>query len=256
MSANPKRPRRQSLTQQCVASMKQHIQQRQLAPGDRLPTEQEWAEMLGVSRLVVREALQALAGIGLIEIRQGRGTFLRDIAESGLFDQLTFGLDLQLTYTNVFEARAMLDLAVLELCMQRATPEAVAALEKVLEAMQAAEMDSDLYRELHREFHRHMLRAAGNPLLERIGSMLIETFWQISEAMPTLVYPSGRSQAEQIASHRDLVNAIKQGDLSQSRALVSGHLPVPPGTQHLFPVAFSAGMAEVAAGLCGHEPSQ
>lgn len=74
--------------------------------------------MLGVSRLVVREALQTLAGMGLIEIQQGRGAFVRDTAQISVFDQLTFGLDLdQLRYDDVIEARVMLDLAVLELCM-------------------------------------------------------------------------------------------------------------------------------------------
>lgn len=245
MSANLKRPRRQSLTQQCVDSMKQHIQQQGLAPGARLPTEQEWAEMLGVSRLVVREALQVLAGIGLVEIQQGRGTFLRDIAESSLFDQLTFGLDLQrLSYANVFEARAMLDLTVLELCMQRANADAVASMEATLDAMQTAVPETPAYHTLHRGFHRHMLRAAGNPLLERIGLMLIDTFWQLGATMPALFYPSGQNHADQIAAHRHLIEAIKAGDLAQSRALVRQHLPVPPGAQYLFPGALAAELGD------------
>ena len=114
MSVQVRRPQRLSLTRQCAESMKRHITLQALKPGDRLPTEQEWAEMLGVSRLVVREALQVLAAIGLIDIQQGRGAFVRDTAQISVFDQLTFGLDLgQLSYRNVLEARAMLDLAVL-----------------------------------------------------------------------------------------------------------------------------------------------
>jgi GntR family transcriptional repressor for pyruvate dehydrogenase complex len=244
MSAGVARPRRQSLTQQCVESMKLHIAGQRLAPGDRLPTEQEWSEMLGVSRLVVREALQVLAGIGLIEIQQGRGTFLRDIAESSLFDQLTFGLDLHsLSYTDVFEARAMLDLTVLELCVLRANEQAIAELEQQLCAMQAAAEAGQPGHDLHRMFHRQMLRAAGNPLIERIGALLLDTFWQIGDTMPTLVYPPmGHSHEDQIANHRSLLEAIKRRDLSQSRLLVAKHLPVQPGVSYRFPLAFLAPM--------------
>jgi DNA-binding FadR family transcriptional regulator len=71
MSTDVRRPQRLSLTQQCADSMKQHMMRSALKSGDRLPTEQEWVEMLGVSRLVVREALQMLAGSGLIDVQQG-----------------------------------------------------------------------------------------------------------------------------------------------------------------------------------------
>jgi DNA-binding FadR family transcriptional regulator len=239
MSAEPSRPRRLSLTQQCVASMKRHIAAGRLTPGDRLPTEQEWSEMLGVSRLVVREALQVLAGIGLIEIQQGRGTFVRDIAESSLFDQLTFGLDLHhLTYADVFEARAMLDLTVLELCTLRADQAAIADLEALLYAMQAAADAAQPTEDLHRAFHRRMLRAAGNPLIERIGTLLLDTFWQIGDSVPNLVYPPlAHDDQHHIENHRSLLEAIKGRDLTLSRSLVARHLPTQPGESYIFPLA-------------------
>src|SRR5438477_6358090 len=71
MGSTMRRPQRLSLTQQCAESMKQHIMRSALKPGDRLPTEQEWVEMLGVSWLVVREALQMLAGSGLYRCPAG-----------------------------------------------------------------------------------------------------------------------------------------------------------------------------------------
>lgn len=246
MRADGSRPRRLSLTQQCVESIKRHILDAGLAPGDRLPTEQEWLEMLGVSRLVVREALQVLAGIGLIDIQQGRGTFLRDIAESSLYDQLTIGLDLQkLAYTDVFEARAMLDLTVLELCMLRASPQSIADLESILRAMQVEADAGRPTEELHRTFHRRLLRAAGNPLIERIGTLLMDTFWQIGDTMPKLIYPSATHDSQhQLDNHRRLLDAIKNHDLSQSRQQVAQHLPVQPGVDYVFPFAFLVPLPE------------
>lgn len=240
MCAAMQRPQRLSLTQQCVESMKQHIVGNALKPGDRLPTEQEWVEMLGVSRLVVREALQMLAGIGLIDIQQGRGTFVRDTAQISVFDQLTFGLDLQqVSYVDVLEARAMLDLAVLELCMIRADDRALDDLEQLLHQMDEAGKAGEPGDALHRQFHHRMLHAAGNPLIERIGIMLMDTFWRMGESIPGLVFlsnePIGDHQ-RQIDSHRILIEAIRSRNIMQSRLLIAKHLPFQPGVSYVFPI--------------------
>jgi GntR family transcriptional regulator, transcriptional repressor for pyruvate dehydrogenase complex len=242
MSAELRRPQRLSLTQQCVESMKRHIAHHALKPGDRLPTEQEWAEMLRVSRLVVREALQVLAAIGLIDIQHGRGAFVRDMTQISVFDQLTFGLDLQqLSYTAVHEARAMLDLAVLELCMLRADQQALDELEELLHLMEQALEAGAPEHEYHQAFHQRMLRAAGNPLIERVGLVLMDTFWRIGDSVPGLIYPSTHQHGyNQIESHHMLLEAIRARDLAQSRQLVVRHLPVQPHASYVFPIVSEA----------------
>jgi DNA-binding FadR family transcriptional regulator len=239
-----RRPQRLSLTQQCAESMKQHIARGALKPGDRLPTEQEWVEMLGVSRLVVREALQMLAGIGLIDVQQGRGAFVRDTAQISVFDQLTFGLDLQqISYTDVLEARAMLDLAVLELCMVRADERALVDLEELLEQMDEAGKAGEPTHTSHRKFHHRMLRAAGNPLIERIGMMLMDTFWRMGDSIPELVFLSNEpitDLQQQIDRHRMLIDAIRSRNVAQSRLLVAKHLPFQPGVSYVFPIVTDA----------------
>ena len=241
MGASVQRPQRLSLTQQCVESMKQHIVRGALQPGDRLPTEHEWVEQLGVSRLVVREALQTLAGIGLIDVRQGRGAFLRDGAQVSIFEQLTFGLDLrQLSYSDVFEARAMLDLAVLELCMLRADTTLLDELEALIEQMRLADSDQSV-EELHRAFHRRLLHAAGNPLIERVGLALLDTFWRIGDSLPELIYPATHQHGYNlIESHRMLLDAIRARDLAHSRELIAKHLPVQPEVGYVFPTIMNA----------------
>ncbi len=228
MSVQARRPHRLSLAQQCAESMKAYITHSGLRPGDRLPTEHEWVEMLGVSRLAVREALQMIAGIGLIDVQQGRGAFVRSIADISVFDQLTFGLDLQqLNYHDVLEARAMLDLTVVELCMLRADPQSLADLGQLLEQMRSAEESGERSEAAHRAFHYRMLHAAGNPLIERVGMMLMDTFWRIGDTIPDLLHvPGNASVHDHYGSHCDLMDAIKSRDLSRSRAAVALHLPI------------------------------
>lgn len=236
------RPQRLSLPQQCAESIKLFIAEHTLKPGDKLPTEQEWIELLGVSRLVVREALQVLAGIGLIDVQQGRGAFVRDGTRISVFDQVTFGLDLQqLSFTDVLEARAMLDLAVVELCMLRADEAAFEELEHILHRMQQLEAASESIDEVHRVFHQRLLRAAGNPLIERVGLMLLDTFWRIGDRMPGLVRVAAQpDDLPFTASHRALLAAIKSRDFALSRHVVDQHLPFEPGTRLVFPLVAQA----------------
>ncbi len=228
------RPQRLNLTQQCAESMKRHVVEQHLKPGDRLPTEQEWVEKLGVSRLVVREALQMLAGSGLIDVQQGRGAFVRDTSSISVFDQLTFGLDLeQLSYTDVIEARAMLDLAVVELCMYRADPTALEDLEQLINRLEQAIVQKQPHEHLHRAFHYRMLQAAGNPLIERVGIALMDAFWRIGDTVPNLVqYHNG----DTVHSHRELLAAIRERNLERSREVVAAHLPYEAGMTYLFPL--------------------
>jgi GntR family transcriptional regulator, transcriptional repressor for pyruvate dehydrogenase complex len=246
MGADLRRPQRRSLTQQCAESMKQHIMRGALKPGDRLPTEQEWVEMLGVSRLVVREALQTLAGSGLIDVQQGRGTFVRDSAQISIFDQLTFGLDLQqLSYTDILEARAMLDLTVLELCILRANEQSLAELEGLLQLMQQAEELGMPPEPAHRAFHRGMLRAAGNRLIERVGLVLLDTFWRMTDTTSGLIHlPSEPIRRNEVDVHRMLLDTIRARDLAQSRRVVVKHLPFQPDASYIFPIVSGATQPE------------
>src|SRR6186713_1689209 len=72
---------RQSLTHECVEQLKAQILSGKLAPGSRLPTEQEMIAATGVSRTVVREAVAALRSEGLVVTRQGVGAFVADTAQ-------------------------------------------------------------------------------------------------------------------------------------------------------------------------------
>lgn len=65
------------LSDEVVKEVQRLLATQKLKPGDQLPAERELAEMLGVSRTVVRDAIQRLAGLGILEIQRGKGTFVR-----------------------------------------------------------------------------------------------------------------------------------------------------------------------------------
>lgn len=160
------------------------VGQEQLQPGQKLPTERILAERLRVSRNTVREALTRWEGLGLVERRQGSGTYLKaEVSPQMRHMPLTFigGQDFE-GLMHTLEIRRALEAEAAALCALRATPETIALIASRLEMMErvfhetkGAQSDADW------EFHQAVYRASGNPLIEQmIAAMLgmFHRFWE------------------------------------------------------------------------------
>lgn len=218
------KPQRVDLTRQCLTSIQDYIVANQLKPGDKLPSLQEWADMLEVSVVVVREAFRAMQALGLVDIQHGRGMFVGSLEEADFLDFLAFRYSLdQFSLAEIIEARAMLELAILETCIARATPDMISALERDLLAMRDNPPLPGVDSQLHKRFHLTMLKASGNRLLASIGMPLLNTFWTLGNSgqiqLPDEVYG-----IDMVASHAAYVDAIKKRDFSNTRELVDSHL--------------------------------
>jgi len=231
------RPQRTSLTRQCLHSVQEYILANGLHAGDKLPSQQEWAEMLGVSVLVVREAFQALQALGLVEIQHGRGIFVRGPEEVDFLDFLAFGRPLSgFSLEEVIEARAMLELAVLESCIARATPEVIRELEEILEQIRKAPPPPGEDSRPHKLFHQAMLRASGDRILGILGMPLLNTFWVLGNT-GRMYLTEKELAADMVAIHEAYLEAIKNRDFSRTRELVDQQLLGLCSKYHVFPFA-------------------
>jgi len=229
------RPQRVGLTRQCVHSIQEYVASHNVHPGDKLPSQQEWAEMLGVSVLVVREALRALQTTGLVDIQHGRGVFLRGVEQIDFVDFLLITRSMQaLTLNEITEARAMLEVAVLECCIARATGEDIADLDAILRQMRENAPALGVDPPGHREFHRIMLRASGNRLLMGIGMPLMNTFWALGKEELTQLTENALN-FDALALHTAYLEAIRNRDLSHVHELVDEHLMGLCSKHRLFP---------------------
>src|SRR5439155_4866644 len=110
--------------QEIVRQVKQMIAEGRLESGDQLPAERELAEKFVVGRSSVREALRALESLGLVEIRPGEGTFVREVSVESLIEPLALVMASQReAIGELFEARRMIEPALAALAARRATPE-------------------------------------------------------------------------------------------------------------------------------------
>jgi len=235
--ANIAKPQRVDLTRQCLNSIQDYISTNMLQSGSKLPSLQEWADMLEVSVAVVREAFRALQALGFVDIQHGRGIYVCSIDEMNFLGFLSFRSSLdQYSLEEVIEARAMLELAILETCIARATPMAIVELEQIIEELRKAPPMAGIDSNLHKRFHQTMLKASGDRLLASIGMPLLNTFWSLGNSgkiqLPEEVYG-----VDMVFIHAAYVDAIRRRDFSQTRNLVDRHLFGLCSKYHVYPFA-------------------
>ena len=170
------RPAR-SLTHQIVERIRADIGGGALAPGARLPTEQEMIAAFGVSRTVVREAVAALRAEGLVATRQGVGAFVADDAQSRPFRIEPGGLGSIEEVLALIELRIAVEVEAAGLAAERATRADIQAIGAALKAIDAAIADGQLAVTEDIAFHHRIAAATGNShfvrFMEFLGRFMI-----------------------------------------------------------------------------------
>ena len=162
----PLRPAR-NLTEEVVARIADEIRSGRLAPGARLPTEQELMQAMGVSRTVVREAVAALRAEGLVTTRQGSGAFVAADASRVPFRIDPDGLSSIGDVLEVMELRLAIEVEAAALAAERITPERLAPIGRALRAIEAAIGRGEGAVNEDFAFHRAIAEASGNPQVRR-----------------------------------------------------------------------------------------
>jgi GntR family transcriptional regulator, transcriptional repressor for pyruvate dehydrogenase complex len=193
----------------------------ELPPGSILPTERELCEMLGVSRIALREATQVLKALGVLASSPGRGTVILDSAEHAAFEQLSLLLRLsQQAMLDVLEARRILEAAAVRLAAQRATEAELAVLDDSLRRQELLLDEPAAFVEEDGRFHRTIVTAARNRILLQMLDGVARTFW--SARRRTTTAPAGRAGALQ--RHRRLVSALRARDPNRAEGMLLEHL--------------------------------
>jgi len=211
--------------EQVAEQIQARIRAGELKPGDRLVSERELADMLQISRTAVREALSALEFVGVVESRQGEGTFVATVSEHAFTEHLALMLAFERrTSLDMLEMRKILEAAAADLAAQRANP---ADLEKMSHALHL--MQCDLERDVLGEdndglFHRYIVEAAGNAMLSKTMSLMYDL---VVHNMRTsrqllLLHPINRQLL--YAQHLEVFTAIERADSTAARLAMIAHL--------------------------------
>jgi GntR family transcriptional repressor for pyruvate dehydrogenase complex len=178
------------------------IRDSKLKPGDRLPPHEELCERWGVSRVTLREALKKLDTKGLIEIHQGRGTFVRNYNRDLIENQFEFHSLLgERTIIQLFEARKVVETALVELVTLRATDREIDSLDSVLKKMSSTVQEGDhlQFARFDFEFHKIIGSLAKNEVLQ----MMLEKIQFLIEAQQREMFEYAHDSNPLESSYKD-----------------------------------------------------
>ena len=191
-----------------------------LGPGEPLPSERRLAEVLGVSRPAVREALQRLVHAGFVDVRQGDSTTVRDFRRLGGLDLLPRlllargGLDLAVA-RSILEARAHVGPKIAELAAARGGAEAAAHLAQAVAELRAD--DDGVRRQLVAlDFWEHLVEAADSITFRLMFNSMRAAYVPLIEALAPLM----AAEVDRVDAYAALTDAVAAGDpdLARERA--------------------------------------
>ncbi len=192
-----------------------------LMPGDRLPTEQELAHQLGVGRTSVREGLQKLQTLGIVEVRKGRGAFVANQTSADARDIFArWTAEHAFAIEELIEVRLALELQAAGLAAVRATEAQIAEIEKW--QAQHSDAGNDLAELVRSDelFHLAIFEASGNRMLAMLYGQLVAEVLEFRQKTLALPWAPKRS-AE---GHEKIVDAIRGRDPRAARTAMLDHL--------------------------------
>jgi GntR family transcriptional regulator, transcriptional repressor for pyruvate dehydrogenase complex len=204
-----------------VAKIKTAIEQGELRSGDRLGPERELAIRFGVSRPSVRSGLKTLAGMGVVQIRRGAGTFITAGPPALGSEPLDFLAALHgISRKQLFEARIALEVSVVGFAAERSTAEHLVAIGDETVAMFGALDDPDTFLVHDIRFHRAVAAASDNPALSAMVEMVAALFQKVRQR--TIRWAQDLRDAAD--EHRAIYQAIRSHDAERARQAMAAHL--------------------------------
>jgi DNA-binding FadR family transcriptional regulator len=217
-----------SQTDVVIQGVKDLLTRGELQPGSRLPVEKDLAAQLGVSRGSLREGVRALATLGVLETRQGDGTYVTALDPRTLLSPLGFLADLQQPAhaADLLAVRRVLETESVSLAATRLSEDELAELDGILGTVDRLlehdpDIDLEAFIQADTMFHGIIARASGNPPLAAIIDTLVgRTF----RARLWRAISHRGSVRETQAEHRAILDELVRRDPERARIRMSVHL--------------------------------
>jgi GntR family transcriptional repressor for pyruvate dehydrogenase complex len=210
---------REPLGSEIARRLLDHLLSGAVPPGGKIPSERQLAESLGVNRPAVREAIRALGFLGLLEVRQGSGTYFRGPDQELLFRlfewTLLFGDG---KARDLLETRADLEIIACGRAAERRSQDDVAALKTLLEDMRVS--DQDRFPDADLAFHARIAVMAGNVVLQ---DMLASIRTVIRSWVERNITAAGTTKIA-YKDHVPIYRAIAAGDPEAARTAMAAHM--------------------------------
>jgi GntR family transcriptional repressor for pyruvate dehydrogenase complex len=223
MKFQPIKPKK--VSSQIADQIRASILAGDFSPGDKLPPERTLAEMFGVSRPSVREALNVLSSAGLIESNQGGGTIVMSLVETADAPPLSGLIRMQQDRAlDVIEVRKCMESWTAFYAAQRSLPEdirrmgtIIAGMERNLEGLQPSE-------DLDANFHIVVARATHNIVWLHLMQTIFDAMKEFQQSVWRAVYITGDDHHLLYQHHRAVFEAIEARNAEKAREAMMTHL--------------------------------
>lgn len=217
--------RRQKLSDEVRRQILDMIRSGAVAPGEPLPSERALMERLGVGRPAIREAMQSLETIGLIEIRHGGRARVSEPSIGRMVDQIGETMKHLLANSpasleNLKEARATFERELARIAARKRSAADLERLTEILAEQALAADDPPRFRALDGYFHREIAGISGNPIF---AALIDALFRWLADFHVDLVSVPGLEQLT-LAEHRAILAAIARSDAEDAGTAMGDHL--------------------------------
>jgi GntR family transcriptional regulator, transcriptional repressor for pyruvate dehydrogenase complex len=209
--------RRSPLVDLAVSQLREQVLSGQWPVGSRLPAETELAERLEVGRSTIREAIRALVHAGLLETRQGSGTYVRSVTPGADWEPRLR----RAAVLEVYEVREALEVQAARLAASRRTEADIVAMRASLAERERARDQEASFVEADLAFHRSVVAAAHNPLLAEMFDSFAAV---LREALIAVRSDQRVRDAGAAAAHARLAAAIEAGDAAAAAQATHDHI--------------------------------
>ncbi|HEV2862210.1 MAG TPA: FadR/GntR family transcriptional regulator [Pyrinomonadaceae bacterium] len=206
-----------------VTQLREMIHRGELRPGDRLPPERDLAKLLGVSRPTLRAGIRSLAAVGVLQSRQGAGTFVVKSDGPPSLDSSPLRLMASLhgfTSAEMFEARLSLEMAVAGLAAERATGDQMATMAEEVAGMYASLDDPEQFLVHDVRFHQTVAASSGNRILTALMNMVATILFETR--IKTVKRATDLKESAEM--HRNIYRAIREHNPEAARDAMYDHL--------------------------------
>ena len=221
-----KKIKAKKIYEEVAESLHEMIRTGVLQPGDRIDSVQKLAENFQVSRSAVREALSALKAMGLVDIKQGEGTFVKSFdANQMVFPLSTAILMNKEDISNLLEVRKIIEVGTVTSAARNRTQEDLTKMREILEEMKGSLLNEELGEKVDFEFHASISIASHNPLLyiflDQVSGLMFET---MKETRRIWLYSKNTTREKLFYEHMKIYDAIEQQDEEKSKHAMLCHL--------------------------------
>jgi len=216
---------RRKLSDEVFDRLERMITSGELKPGDEMPSERVLMERFGVGRPAIREAMQSLAGMGLVNISHGERAKVLKLTAQSIFRQVDLTAKIMLSQSNdslenLKSARIFFERGMAREAAQRATPGDIEALKTIIDRQRASLGNAEEFISADMQFHTRIAQISGNPIFVAVSEAMLA--W-LREYHTEMLIWTGKEKFT-LVEHEEIVERLAARDAEGAESAVLKHL--------------------------------